>query len=86
MRWTIDPARTIANISAERDRLPRVYSDLSASRKKTLVDPRWPHVEPRWPHVVDGIDPHDPPAVEGADTTVAVALGIARAFDVLASA
>ena len=31
LRGTIDPARTIANISAERDRLLRVYNDLPAS-------------------------------------------------------
>ena len=50
LRGTIDPARTIANISAERDRLLRVYNDLPASCKKTVVEP------PRQ-HVVDGIDP-----------------------------
>jgi len=56
LRGTIDPARTIANISAERDRLLRVDNDLPASCKKAVVEPRWPTCS-RWHRA------HDPPAV-----------------------
>ncbi|TDZ93473.1 hypothetical protein CCUG60885_03076 [Mycobacteroides salmoniphilum] len=75
----LDLDQTTKNIAAERDRLQCTYDGLPASRKKTLVAPRWPHLP-------DAIDLGNAPRARSADTTVARALGIARGVDELATA
>lgn len=75
----VDLVRTVNNVVSERDRLQAIYDALPASRKKTLVAPRWPAIP-----VVVSLS--DPPHAENADPVVAVALGLARFLDQLADA
>lgn len=75
----VDLVRTVNNVVSERDRLQAIYDALPASRKKTLVAPRWPAIPV-------AVSLSDPPHVKNTDPEVAVALGLARFLDQLADA
>jgi hypothetical protein len=75
----IDLTATINTVVAERDRLDGIYQELPAARRKTLTPPRWPHVP-------EAANFADPPRAANFDDPVAVALGIARVLEELATA
>jgi hypothetical protein len=75
----LDLTDTVNAVTAERDRLQAIYNALPASRKKTLVAPRWPHMPP-------AVDLADPLRAQTTDDNVAAALGVARFLEQLATA
>lgn len=75
----MDPTEIVNAVIAERDRLQAIYDALPTSRKKTLVAPSWPHIP-------STIDLDDPPKAQATEATVAVALGVARFVEQLATA
>lgn len=75
----LDITQTVNAVVKERDRLQAIYDALPTSRKKTLVAPRWPDIP-------SAVSLADPPRAQATDDTVAIALGVARFLERLATA